>query len=212
VRVTPAAYFVKEPSSSGLEPGRDPSESVSIPALSGAAQAASHPSVKHITDTLVRMGYFLDDLQNGVFLLRDPLGDEIMGRRNKVAKHNKCRADAEEAMLVLCREGKVDEISVGLFRILHFEGEEEPAGRTKASSGSGDSQPPKMKPKTSQDKPKVRKSVSSEPAHSELVRRQEPQSASSIGGAASNSVCKSGNRSSQGPENRQQWPKPCLSY
>jgi hypothetical protein len=52
---------------------------VSIPALSGAAQAASNPSVKHITDTLVRMGYF-DDLQNGVFLLRDPLSDVMVYR------------------------------------------------------------------------------------------------------------------------------------
>jgi hypothetical protein len=86
VRVTPAAYFVKEPSSSGSEPRRDQSESVSVPESPGAAQAASHPSVKHITDTLVRMGY-LDDLHNDVFLLRDPLGNEVMGRRNKVAKH-----------------------------------------------------------------------------------------------------------------------------
>jgi hypothetical protein len=60
VRVTPAAYLVKEPSFSGSEPRRDLSESVSIPASSGAAQAASHPNVKYITDTLVRMGY-LDD-------------------------------------------------------------------------------------------------------------------------------------------------------
>jgi hypothetical protein len=151
VRVTRAAYFVKEPSSSGSEPRRDLSESVSIPASSDAVQAASHPNVKHITDTLVRMGY-LDDFQNGVFLLRDPLGDEIMGRRNKIAKRIESKADAEEAMLVLCREGKVDKISRGLFWILHFEGEKKPSGRTKSSSGSGDSQPPKKKPKTSQDK------------------------------------------------------------
>jgi hypothetical protein len=166
VRVTPAACFVKEPSSaSGSETRRDMSESVSIPASSGAAQAASHPSVKHITDTLVRMAY-LDDFQNGVFLLRDPLGDETMGRRNKVAKRIKSRADAEKTMLVFCREGKVDEISHGLFWVLHSEGEKKSPGRTKTSSGSGDSQPPKEKPKTSQDKPKVRKSVKSQPARS----------------------------------------------
>jgi hypothetical protein len=136
---------------------------VSIPASSGAAQAASHPSVKHITDTLVRMGY-LDDFQNGVFLLRDPLGDEKMGRHNKVAKHIKSRADAEEAMLVFCGKGKMDEISRGLFWVLHFEREKKPTGGTKTSSGSGGSQPPKKKPKTSQNKPKVRKSVKAEPA------------------------------------------------
>jgi hypothetical protein len=48
--------------------------------------------------------------------------------------------------------------------ILQFLGEGEPAVTT--SSRSGDSQPPKKKPKTLQDKPKVRKSVSSEPAQS----------------------------------------------
>jgi hypothetical protein len=94
------------------------------------------------------------------------LGDEIMGRRNKIAKRIESKADAEEAMLVLCREGKMDEILRGLFRILHFEGEKKPSGRTKSSSGSGDNQPSKKKPKTSQDKPKVRKSVSSKPAQS----------------------------------------------
>jgi hypothetical protein len=40
--------------------------------------------------------------------------DEIMGRRNKVAKHIKSRADAGEAMLVLCHEGKVDETLTGI--------------------------------------------------------------------------------------------------
>jgi hypothetical protein len=50
--------------------------------------------------------------------------------------------------------------------VLHFEEEEKPTGRTQTSSGFGDSQPPKKKPKTSQDKPKVRKSVKSEPAQS----------------------------------------------
>ena len=47
--------------------------SVSAPTLSGAAQAASHPNVTHLTDTLVRMGY-LEDLQKGVFLLSEPVG------------------------------------------------------------------------------------------------------------------------------------------
>jgi hypothetical protein len=135
-----------------------------MPALSGAAQAASHPSVKHITDTLVRMGY-LDDFRNGVYLLRDPLGDKIMGRRNKVAKHIKSRVDPKEAMLVLSREGKVDQILRGLFWVLHFEGEREPTGKIKASSRSGDSQPPKK----NKDKPKVRKYVSSEPAQSAIT-------------------------------------------
>jgi hypothetical protein len=112
--VTPTARFVREPSSSGSESKRDQSKSVSILASPGAAQAASHPNKKHITDTLVRMGYF-DDLQNNEFLLRDPLGNKVMGRRNMVAKHIKSKADAEEAMLFLCREGKVHEISMGLF-------------------------------------------------------------------------------------------------
>lgn len=46
------------------------------------------------------MGY-LDDLQKGVFLLGDPLGTEIMGRRNKVAKQIKSKEDGEEGMLIL---------------------------------------------------------------------------------------------------------------
>jgi hypothetical protein len=45
---------------------------------------------------LVRMGY-LEDLQKGVFLLSDPLGTEHMGRRNRIAKHIKSKANAEEA-------------------------------------------------------------------------------------------------------------------
>jgi hypothetical protein len=73
---------------------------------------------------LVRMGY-LKDLQKGVFLLSDPLGTEHMGRRNRIAKHIKSKADAKEAMLVLCREGKMDLAVDGLFRVPHFEGEEE---------------------------------------------------------------------------------------
>jgi hypothetical protein len=86
-----------------LEPIASEEEtSVSVLALSGAAQPAAHPNVKHLTDTLVRMGY-LEDLQKGVFLLLDPLGTEHMGRRNRIAKHIKSKADAEEAMLVLCR-------------------------------------------------------------------------------------------------------------
>jgi hypothetical protein len=35
-----------------------------------------------------------------VYLLSDPLGTELMGRRNKVAKHIKSKVDAEEAMLI----------------------------------------------------------------------------------------------------------------
>jgi hypothetical protein len=137
--------------------------SVSVSALSGAAQAAAHPNVKHLTDTLVRMGY-LEDLQKGVFLLSDPLGTEQMGRRNRIAKHIKSKADAKEAMLVLCRKGKMDLVVEGLFRIPHFEGEEEPAGQARVSSGSSDHQPLKKKLKSAQDKPQVRKSVSSESA------------------------------------------------
>jgi hypothetical protein len=46
------------------------------------------------------MGY-LDNIQKGVFLLEDPLGTEIMGRRNKVAKQIKSKEEAEEGMLIL---------------------------------------------------------------------------------------------------------------
>jgi hypothetical protein len=83
------AHVVVEHPVSGEE------SSVSVPTLSGAAQAASHSNVKHLTDTLVRMGY-LEDLQKGVVLLSDPLGTEHMGRRNRIAKHIKSKADAEE--------------------------------------------------------------------------------------------------------------------
>jgi hypothetical protein len=147
-----------------LEPVASEEEtSVSVSALSGAAQAAAHPNVKHLTDTLVRMDY-LEDLQKGVFLLSDPLGTEYMGRRNRIAKHIKSKADAEEAMLVLCREGKMDLVVQGLFRVPHFEEDEKPPDQARVSSGSSDHQPPKKKPKSEQDKPQVRKSVSSEPA------------------------------------------------
>jgi hypothetical protein len=76
-----------------LEPVAEEEQSVSAATLSGAAQAASHPNVAHFTDMLVRMGY-LQDFQNGVYLLSDPLGTELMGQRNKVAKHIKSKANA----------------------------------------------------------------------------------------------------------------------
>jgi hypothetical protein len=157
----PTAYTVEEPPSEEERRGM----SVSFPALSGPEHTAAHPSVDHITDTLVRMGY-LEDFGKGVFLLRDPLGIEVVGRRNKVAKHIKSRADAEEAMLVLCREGKMELVGINLFQVLHFEEDKEPAGRVRSSPDTADSQPPKKKPKQAQAKPKVRKSVKSEPAQS----------------------------------------------
>jgi hypothetical protein len=78
-----------------VEPVAEEEQSVSVATLSGAAQAAAHPDVAHFTDTLVRMGY-LQEFQNGVYLLLDPLGTELMGRRNKVARHIKSKTDAEE--------------------------------------------------------------------------------------------------------------------
>jgi hypothetical protein len=88
------------------DPGSEEETDVSVPALTGAARAAAHPSVSHITETLLRMGY-LEDLHEGVYLLSDPLGNEVMGRRNKVARHIKSKDDAEEAMMVLCWEGRL---------------------------------------------------------------------------------------------------------
>jgi hypothetical protein len=117
-----------------VEPVAQEEQHVSAATLSGAAQAASHPNVAHFTDTLVRMDY-LQDFQNGVYLLPDPLGTELMGRRNKVAKHIKSKSDAQEAMLVLCREGKMKFLNNGLFRKPHFEEDEKPSGQDKASSG-----------------------------------------------------------------------------
>jgi hypothetical protein len=111
------------------------------------------------------MGY-LQDFQNGVYLLSDPLGTELMGRRNKVAKHIKSKADAEEAMLVLCREIKMEFLNNGLFRIPHFEEDRKPSGQDKASSGSLEHQPFRKKAKKVQAKPKVRKSVKSKLAKS----------------------------------------------
>jgi hypothetical protein len=105
-------------------------------------------------------------LGKGFFLLRDPLGDEVVGRRNKVAKHIKSRADAEEAMLVLCQEGKMELVGNKLFRVLHFEKDEELAGKVRSSPNTADSQPSKNKPNQTQAKPQVRKSVKSEPAQS----------------------------------------------
>jgi hypothetical protein len=138
---------------------------VSAATLSGAAQVASHPNIAHFTDTLVRMGY-LQDSQNGVYLLSDPLDTENTRRRNKVAKHIKSKTDAEEAMLVLCREGKMEFLNNELLRIPHFEEDKEPSGQDKASSGSLEHQPLKKKPKKVQAKPKVRKSIKSKPAKS----------------------------------------------
>jgi hypothetical protein len=61
------AYTVQEPPSE-VE-GGETSVSVSVPALSGPEHAAAHPSVTHITDTLVQMGYLEDMQQKRVFLL-----------------------------------------------------------------------------------------------------------------------------------------------
>jgi hypothetical protein len=137
--------------------------SVSAPTLFGTAEAASHPNVKHLTDTLVQMGY-LKDLHKGVFLLTDPLGIEHMRRRNCIAKHIKSKADAEEAMLVLCREGKLNLVVQGLFGIPHLEEDEKPSDQARVSSELLDHQPRKKKPNSVQAKPKMRKSVSLEPA------------------------------------------------
>jgi hypothetical protein len=109
------------------------------------------------------MGY-LKDFQNGVYLLSDPQSTEIMGQRNRVAKHIKSKADAKEAMLVLWREGKMELVNNGLFRTPHFKEDKEVSGQTRVSSGSSDHQPLKKKAKKVQAKPKVRKSISSEPA------------------------------------------------
>jgi hypothetical protein len=69
-------------------------------------------------------------------------------------------------MLVLCREGKMEFLNNRLFRIPHFEEDKKPLGQDKASSGSSEHQPLKKKAKKVQAKPKVRKSVKSEPAKS----------------------------------------------
>jgi hypothetical protein len=101
-----------------------------------------------------------------VYLLSDPLDTELMGQRNKVAKHIKSKADAKEAMLVLCREGKMEFLNNGLFMIPHFEEDEKSSGQDKTSPGSSEHQPLKKKAKKVQAKPKVRKSVKLEPAKS----------------------------------------------
>jgi hypothetical protein len=115
-----------------LAPEEEPS--VSAPTLSGAAQAASHPNVTHLTDTLVRMGY-LEDLRKGVFLLSDPLGTEHTGRRNRIAKHIKSKADAKEAMLVLCREGKMDLVVEDCSEYLILRGKKNPQARLGLAQG-----------------------------------------------------------------------------
>jgi hypothetical protein len=183
----PTAYTVEEPPFGEERRGM----SVSVPALSGPKHAAAHPSVDHITDTLVRMGY-LEDFRKGVFLLRDSLGDEAVGRRNKVAKHIKSRADAEEAMLVLCQEGKMELVGNNLFQVLHFEEDEEPVGRARSSPDTADSQPSEKKPKQTQAKPKVRKSVKSEPAQSaNLYNANNPKLRAMLAGLPASQV---GNR------------------
>jgi hypothetical protein len=142
-------------------------------------------------------------------MLLDPLGTELMGRRNKVAKHIKSKANAEEAMLVLCREGKMEFLNNGLFRIPHFEEDEKPSGQDKASSGSSEHQPLKKKAKKVQAKPKVRKSVNSEPA--------KPLQTCTMLRILICGLCWRGcqqprlrDRSTQSPQDRQQWSKPCL--
>jgi hypothetical protein len=70
-----------------VEPALVEEPTVSAPTLSGSAQAASHPNVTHLTDTLVCMGY-LKHLQKGVFLLSEPLGTEHLGRRNRITEHS----------------------------------------------------------------------------------------------------------------------------
>jgi hypothetical protein len=193
------------------DPAAEEEQSVSGPTLSGAAQAASHPNVKHLTDTLVRMGY-LEDLQKGVFLLSDPLSTEHMGRRNRIAKHIKSKANAKEAMLVLCREGKMDLVSNGLFRIPHFEGNERPADQAKASSGSSDHQPLKKKPRSVQAKPKVRKSVNSEPAKAaNLYNAKNPKLRALLAGLPETQVANRETRVHKAPRIDNSGPNPaCL--
>jgi hypothetical protein len=183
---------------------------VSAATLSGAAQAASHPSVAHFKDTLVRMGY-LQDFQNGVYLLSNPLGTELMGRHNKVAKHIKSKADAEKAMLVLCREGKMEFLNNGVFRIPHLEEDKKSSGQDKATSGSSEHQPLKKKAKKVQAKPKVRKSVKSEPARSaNLYDTENPNLRALLAGLPATQVANWETGVHKVPKDRQQWSEPCL--
>jgi hypothetical protein len=172
------------------DPAAGDERSVSGSTLSGAAQTDSHPNVKHLTDTLVRMGY-LEDLQKGVFLLSDPLGTEHMGRRIRIAKHIKSKADAEEAMLVLCREGKMDLVVEGLFRIPHFEEDEKPT-----------------------DQPKVRKSVSSEPAKAaNLYDAKNPKLRALLAGLPATQVANRETGVHKAPRIDNSGPNPaCLIY
>jgi hypothetical protein len=195
-----------------VEPVAEEEQSLSAATLSSAALAASHSNVAHFTDTLIRMGY-LQDFQNGVYLLSDPMGTELMGQRNKVAKHIKSKADAEEAMLVLCREGKMEFLpNKGLFRIPHFEEDEKPSGQDKASLGSSEHQPLKKKAKKVQAKPKVRKSAKSEPAKSaNLYDAENPNLRALLAGLPATQVANRETRVHKAPRIDNSGPNPaCL--
>jgi hypothetical protein len=115
--------------------------------VSAPTQAASHPNATHFTDTLVRMGY-LQDFQNNVYLLSDPLGTELMGPdATRLRSTFKSKADDEEAMLVLCWEGKMEFLNNGLCTVPHFEEDRKSSGQDKASSESSEHQPLKKKAK-----------------------------------------------------------------
>jgi hypothetical protein len=191
-----------------VEPATEREQSVSAATLSDAAQAASHPNVTHFTDTLVRIVY-LQYFQNGVYLLSDPLGTELMGRRNKVAKHIKSKADAEEAMLVLCQERRMEFLDNGLLRIPHFEEDKKPLGKDKASSGSSEDQPLKKKAKKVQAKPKVRKSVKSEPAKfANLYDAQNPNVRALLAGLPATQVANWETRVHKAPRIDNNGPNP----
>jgi hypothetical protein len=188
-----------------VEPVAEEEQSVSAATLSGAAQAASHPNVAHFTDTLVRMGYFNKTSRTVCVCCQIRWVPNLWGDATRLRNTIKARLTPEEAMLVLCREGKMEFLNNGLFRIPHFEEDKKPSGQDKASSGSSEHQPLKKKAKKVQAKPKVRKSVKSKPAKSANL-----YDAGSVGRVASNPGCKSGNGSTQSPQDRQQWSKPCL--
>jgi hypothetical protein len=128
-------------------------------------------------------------LQKGVYLLRDPLKTEIIRRRNRVAKHIKSKEDAKETMLVLCQEGKVEYMTQGFVQGFGFEEDEVPVGKTKSNSGSDKHQPPSQKKKPSQAKPKVKKSVNSEPARSaNLFDGKNPELRALLAGLPSSQI------------------------
>jgi hypothetical protein len=105
-------------------------------------------------------------------------------------------------------------VNNGLFRIPHFEEDRKPSGQDKASLGFSEHQPLKKKAKNVQAKPKVKKSVKSEPAKSaNLYDAKNPNLRALLAGLPATQVANRETRVHKAPKIDNSGPNPaCLIH